>query len=92
MLSTRESYSTITGDELDVLVKEILRGFINSGYKSMCRHLLARGIKLQENREREVMRRVDPEGVLVRAVTDNSQTNLPMLEDLCLRGLINRAP
>ena len=67
-LSMRESYSTITGDELDVLVKEILREFPNNGYKSMRGHLLARGIKLQENRVREVMRRADPEGVLVRAL------------------------
>lgn len=31
-------------------------------------HLLARGVKIQENRVREAMRRTDPDGTIVRAL------------------------
>ena len=62
-LSMRHSYSSITEDELDATVKEILMEFPNTGYKTMRGHLLSRGLKLQEYRVRK-----DPEGVLVRAL------------------------
>lgn len=67
-ISMRMSYSTITEAELDDLIRSIMHDFPNSGYKSMRGHLLARGVKVQENRVREAMRRTDPDGTIVRAL------------------------
>lgn len=66
--SIRDTYANMTAHELDDIIKEVLRQFPNSGYKSMRGHLLSRGYKVQENRIRESMRRADPEGTVVRAL------------------------
>ena len=67
-MSVRGTYAKITDQELDNIVKNMLREFPNSGYKSLRGHLLSRGYKVQENRIREAMRRTDPEGTVVRAL------------------------
>ena len=46
----------------------ILKDFPNSGYKKMKGFSLSRGYRLQENKIRELMRLVDPEGVLLRTL------------------------
>jgi len=65
-LQVKSSYSEITDDELDSKVSEVLLEFPNTGYKRMQGFLLSRHLKLTQNRVREVMRRVDPEGVYHR--------------------------
>ena len=67
-LSVHSTYEKLANDDLDVIVKNILQEFPNSGYKSMHGHLLSRGLKIQEIRVRESMRRCDPEGTVVRAL------------------------
>ena len=67
-ISMQTSYTHITEAELDDFIRNILQAFPNSGYKSMRGHLLAKGIKVQESRLREAMRRFDPEGTAVRAL------------------------
>ncbi|XP_028415387.1 uncharacterized protein LOC114538407 [Dendronephthya gigantea] len=67
-MSVRNTYEKLTDEDLDILVKNILQEFPNSGYKSMRGHLLSRGYKIQEIRIRESMRRCDPEGTIVRAL------------------------
>lgn len=67
-LSIRATYSDLTEAELDDVVGNILPEFPNSGYESIRGHLLARGVKIQENRVREAMRRADPEGTVDRAL------------------------
>lgn len=67
-ISMRMIYTQITEPELDGVIRNILQEFPNSGYKSLCGHLLARGLKVQERRLREAMRRTDPEGIIVRAL------------------------
>ena len=64
----RMNYTQITEPELDDVIRNILQEFPNSGYKSLRGHLLARGLKVQERRLREAMRRTDPEGIIVRAL------------------------
>ena len=54
-LSVRASYSDISEAELDAIILEILQ----RGGRG---HLLCKGHKVQEERIREAMRRVDPEG------------------------------
>lgn len=64
----KHSYSTIENNELDDLVKSISHEFPNCGYKTMRGHLFSRGIRVQENRVRESLRRTDPEGTAIRAL------------------------
>lgn len=66
-LSISGSYSCIIDSELDSTVSSILNDFPNCGYKRMTGFLKARGLFLQQSRIREAMRRVDPEGVLIRS-------------------------
>lgn len=66
--SLSKRYTDITPEDLDESVSEILRDFPNSGYKKMKGFLTGRGIVIQEERIRDSMRRVDPEGVILRAL------------------------
>ena len=63
-----ETYDCLEDTELDSNVLEILRNFPNTGYKKMKGYLTARNFKIQEYRIRDSMRRVDPEGVALRAL------------------------
>ena len=64
-----ECYSNIEDNDLDSLVRDLVREFPNVGYKRMTGLLLARGLRIQQNRIRETMRRVDPHGTLFRALS-----------------------
>ncbi len=70
-LSIRETYTNLSDQELDLTVQEILRSHPNTGYKRMTGYLAARGARVQQQRIRESMRRVDPEGTLIRAIELN---------------------
>ena len=59
-------YSLMKDNKLDQVIVSILKDFPNSGYKKMKGFLLSRGHRMQENKIRELMRRVDLEGVLLR--------------------------
>ena len=61
-LPVRTSYSDISEAELDAIILDILYNFPNCGYKSIWGHLLYTGHKVQEERIREAVKRVDPEG------------------------------
>ena len=67
-LSLRNNYSDISDENLDNVVQEIKRNFPNTGYKRMKGFLSQRGYTVQQERIRESMRRVDPEGVLLRGL------------------------
>ena len=64
----RQRYSNITDETLDGLVEELMREFPNCAYKRMTGLLLNSGHRIQQNRIRECMRRVNPEGVLLRVL------------------------
>ena len=59
-------YSSITDPELGLLVSEIKEEFPNCGYRLMHGHLLQRGHRISQARLREVLHRVDPEGIAIR--------------------------
>ncbi len=65
-ISLRRNYSDICDEDLDNVVRDIIRNFPNTGYKRMKGFLLQRGLTIQQERIRESMRRMDPEGVLLR--------------------------
>jgi len=66
-LSVSASYAVITDEDLDHIVSAIINDFPNRGCKRMTGFLLARGLRVQQERIRESMRCVDPEGVLLIA-------------------------
>ena len=49
----------MTEAELDVVILDILHNFANCGYKSTRGYLLSKGHKVQEERIREAMRRIE---------------------------------
>ncbi|KAK2571868.1 hypothetical protein P5673_003276 [Acropora cervicornis] len=67
-LRARSTYSDISDQALDNLMRNILTEFPNTGYKRMTGFLQARGLRIQQSRIREAMRRVNPVGVLLRAL------------------------
>ena len=70
-ISINTSFSSLGNSELDAIVQEIVREFPNIGYRRLIGFLRVRGINIQQQRVRESLRRVDPEGVLLRAVELN---------------------
>ncbi len=69
-LSVRATYSEISEEHLDLTVSQILASFPNTGYKRMSGYLRARGITIQQ-KIKESMQRVDPQGTLLRALQMN---------------------
>ncbi len=65
-LSIRATYSNLTDCELDETVSSIHREFPMCGNGQMRGHLQARGIRVQQHRIRESMRRTDPVGTIAR--------------------------
>ena len=63
----KQRYSDISENDLDQIV-EIMSEFPNSGYKRVTALLQNAGYRIQQIRIRESMRRVNPEGVLLRAL------------------------
>ena len=68
-LSILSKYANLTQQELDNVVKKILEQFPKTGYKRMIGYLMAKGIRVQEKKVREAMRRVDPEGVIEQSIS-----------------------
>lgn len=65
-LSVRALYSPMTDEELDDCVREIISRQPNSGYRMMKALLQARGLRVQYDRVRASMHRVDTTGVINR--------------------------
>ncbi|XP_063736042.1 uncharacterized protein LOC134862182 isoform X1 [Eleginops maclovinus] len=65
-LSVKALYSPMTDEELDECVREIKSRQPNSGYRMMKTLLQARGLRVQYNRVRASMHRVDTIGVINR--------------------------
>ena len=64
-----ECYSNIADNDLESVVRDLVREFPNVGYKRMTGLLLARGLRIQQNRIRKTMRRVHTHGTLFRALS-----------------------
>ena len=64
------TFSSLSNIELDAIVQDIVHEFPNIGYRRLIGFLRARGKNVQQ-RVRESLRRVDPEGVLLRVVELN---------------------
>lgn len=59
-------YTTISDAELDELIREIKRGFPNSGISMMLGHLRSRNVFVQGQRVRSSLVRIDPVGRSLR--------------------------
>lgn len=60
------TYSNITDVELDHVVQSVSHAHPGCGHKMMQGHLIQRGIRIQQLRIRESLRRTDPEGIAFR--------------------------
>ena len=67
-LGVRANYARLTDAELDATVNHIIVDFPNVGCKQMSGLLLGCGLRIQQSRIRECMRRVNPGGVLLHAL------------------------
>ena len=70
-ISLNTTFSLISNDDLDAVVRDIVNEFPNVGSRQLQGFLRARGYNIQQQRVREALRRVDPEGVLLRAIELN---------------------
>ncbi|XP_066301033.1 uncharacterized protein [Branchiostoma lanceolatum] len=68
-LSVSDTFSTVSDEELDSAIQNILQTFPNCGYRMMRGHLAGRGLRVQEDRVRSSMHRVDPVGVFLRSIS-----------------------
>ena len=67
-LPTSVVFTPLSDEELDEAVKDVKRDFVQSGYRMVVGVLRSRGLKIQERRVMESLRRVDTEGVLMRSL------------------------
>jgi hypothetical protein len=65
-LSIRSTYSELTDQELDDITSDVHQEFPMCGSKQMMGHLTSRGIRVQQSRVRESLRRIDPAGTVAR--------------------------
>ena len=65
-VDSSQPFSQITDEQLDNLVIEIKQAHPRCGYRMVIGHLRSQGLKSQQHRVRASVRRVDPEGTLVR--------------------------
>ena len=62
------NYSNMSDTELEETVESFLKEFPNTGYKRMKGFLSSKNIRVQEERVRSIMRRVDPEEVVLHSL------------------------
>jgi hypothetical protein len=65
-LSSTQQFASLSDEELDSIVSEIKLSHPQCGYRMVIGHLRSRGLKIQQDRVRTSLRRVDPEGTTVR--------------------------
>lgn len=65
-LSVKSCYSTLSDQELDQLVLQLKYDYPSSGYRVIDGILQSQGYRIQQNRIRSCMQRVDPNGAIVR--------------------------
>ena len=65
-------YTPISDNQLDETCRQITSEFPNCGVRRMRGFLLDRNIRVSWERRREAMRRIDPQGVLLRSLQLNS--------------------
>ena len=68
-LQISNCYSDISNSDPESTIRNLTDEFPNVGYKRMSGLLLARGLRIQQERIRETMRRVDPQGTLFRPLS-----------------------
>jgi len=67
-ISLLDSFTPMSDEELDEVVKEIKKDFQQSGYRMVLGVLRSRGLRIPERRVMESLRRVVVEGVIMRSL------------------------
>ena len=77
-VSVSHSFSNTDNNQLDNIVLDIKQQHPICGYRMVLGHLRSKGLFIQQTRVRESMRRVDPEGNVMRwlHVTEKQEYNV----------------
>ena len=62
VLSISSQYAEVTDKYPEVVMSSIQKEYPWCGNRQMCGHLLARGLRVQQHRVREIQRKIDPNG------------------------------
>lgn len=65
-LSVRSCYSAISDEDLDQLVMQLKCNYPSSGYRVIDGILRSQGYRIQQQRIRSCMQRIDPNGAIIR--------------------------
>ena len=70
-ISVGRTYTPLSDEELDQKIKEIIERFPNIGYRRLTGFLVSKGLKVNRERIRASLKRVHPEGILLRSLELN---------------------
>ena len=70
-ITVGRTYTPLSDEELDQKVKEIVERFPNIGYRRLTGFLISKGLKVCRERIRASLKRVHPEGILLRSLELN---------------------
>ena len=69
VLSISSQYAEVTDEYLEVVMSSIQKEYPWCGNRQMCGHLLARGLRVQQHRVREIQRKIDPNGSIMHRLS-----------------------
>ena len=70
-ISVARTYTHLSDEELDQTVREIVERFPNIGYRRLTGFLVSKGLKVSREKIRASLKRVHPEGILLRSLELN---------------------
>ena len=70
-ITVGRTYTPLSDEELDQKVREIVERFPNIGYRRLTGFLISKGLKVCRERIRASLKRVHPEGILLRSLELN---------------------
>ena len=68
-LSISSQYTDVTDEYLEQVLISIQKEYPWCGNRQMCGHRLARGLRVQQHRIRELQRKIDPNGAIIRRLS-----------------------
>lgn len=68
-INIRRQYTILTDSELEGVIWEILQQYPTCGNQQLQGYLVSRGFRVQQSRLRDMHRRIDPEGSIMRRLS-----------------------
>ena len=83
-LQVSDLYSTLSDNELDIIINEILIQFPNTGYGMMAGHLKRQGVQVQQYRIHESHHCISPASIATRCSTSITRRVYSVIAPLSL--------